>query len=119
MDPAITPPGWRAMNQASVRRNWLVDSFHRCPLTSGMPPSRWWRRQKSLTQSVNAARSLLVCWVLLAPLAGVQLLQHADGAFDGLADDPGCGNTDGVVFSFEGQAGDFPAVDPAVLVPAD
>jgi hypothetical protein len=54
MDPAMTPPGCRAINQASVRRNWLVVSFHRCRFTSGIPSGRPCCWQKALTQSVKA-----------------------------------------------------------------
>ena len=40
--PAMTPPGRRAMNQASVRRNWRVLSIHGCPHTSGTRSGRLW-----------------------------------------------------------------------------
>jgi hypothetical protein len=49
--PAIEPPGWRAMNQATVLRNWLVLKIHGRPLTAGMISARLWRAQYSLIQS--------------------------------------------------------------------
>jgi hypothetical protein len=36
----MTPPGWRAMNQARVLRNWRVVSLQRWPATSGTPSRR-------------------------------------------------------------------------------
>lgn len=49
----------------------------------------------------------------------VHALQDLDSPFDGFADDPGGGDADGVIFPFEGEAGDLAAVDAVVLGPAD
>jgi len=126
------------MNQARVRRNWLVDSLHRCPLTRGDavgpavllaegvdPVGEGGQVVVGLLGALSAGgvRAQVVPGSgdrreQVGVPAGLQPFQDLDGAFDGFADDPGRGDAGGVVFAFEGQAGELAAVDAAVLGPA-